>query len=75
MALTTSDLQQIRTIVREEIDPVKQDLAKHHQETKAGFKKLTKNLAFSVNFLEKQDITIQKRVARLENHIGLPSSL
>lgn len=67
MALNSTDLNQIRTIVREEIDV-------HRQETKKGFKRLEKKFDYSVGFLDKQHIALHKRTKHIEAELGLPAS-
>jgi len=62
----TNPIKQDVHSLKQDVHSLKQDISSHRQETKKGFKELKKNLKFSVNFLDKQDIAIEKRVSRLE---------
>ena len=62
--LNNSDIQQIRSVVREEVStqlkPVNKRLGKIERYSKAA-----------VDFLDRQNIDIEKRTERIENHLGL----
>lgn len=73
--LTKNDLTQIREVVRgevqnevqKEVTPIKKDLKIVH--TKLN--KLQKTLDVAINTFDRRDEKLQKRVKRIENHIGL----
>lgn len=61
--LTKSDLKQIGTIVEKSETRIKKDLG-------AKITKIQKDVAYTRNFLDKRDIINEKRIARIEEHLG-----
>lgn len=64
--LTNQDLNKIGTL----LDTKLGDLEK---KMNLGFRKVRRELKLIVNFLDKQDVDLQKRVIRIEQHLRLPT--
>lgn len=65
--LTKLDLLQIKKIIQEEVHkeltPVKKDI-----------KKLQKSMDKMLDVLDREDVTLRKRIERIEDHLGLASA-
>jgi len=74
--LTKNDLNEIRGIVKEEIEPVKKDvsiLKKDMKNVKHDISRLRKDQSTMLDLLDKEQMQQRKRITRLEEHAGLPT--
>lgn len=69
MTLTKNDLIQIRTVVKDEIEPLARDL----KDVKTRVKKIEKNVDVMARLFDAEDVKLAKRVSKIEEHLGLPS--
>lgn len=78
MALTKNDLQQIRSIVREEVrDEVKVQLDPVHKEIKTIKKDIVhirKDINTIINFFDREYLELRSRIERIEDYLKLPPS-
>lgn len=68
--LTKSDLNQIRVVVNEEVDVV---VEKKLKPIKKDLRYLKKTVDLTVKNYDEGDIKLERRVKRIEGHIGLTS--
>lgn len=70
--LTKDDLQAIEGlvtgIVDKKIDPIAKDL----KDVKNRVRKIEKNVDVMAKAFDKADVTLEKRVKRIEGHLSLP---
>lgn len=75
--LTKSDIEQIRGVVREEvemvveeqIDPLKKDV----KILKKSVKKIEKTLDVAIKAFDEEDVKMAKRITKIEQHLNFPS--
>ncbi len=67
MALTQSEYSAIRQIVREEIDPLKQDITS----LKKGQKQLQAGQNIIIRLFDREYLALKRRVEVLERHSGI----
>lgn len=75
--LTKNDLNQIRGIVKEEIEPVKKDvnsLKKDMKSVKHDISRLRKDQGTMLNLLDKEQMQQRKRITKLEEHVGISAT-
>lgn len=65
--LTKSDLNQIGNVVDEKLEPVKKDI----KYLKKKVNRIDKTLDLVVKKYDEEDVRVQKRVKRIETHLGL----
>lgn len=72
--LTKLDLLQIKKIVQQEIhqevNPIKKDI----KTLKLDVKKIQKTIDTMLDVLDREDVTLRKRVEKIEDHLALTSS-
>lgn len=73
MTLTKFDLTQIRQVVKEE---VRDELKAYptRDEIKKEFNNVNRNIKTSVNYLDKEHLKLDKRITKVENHLGITAS-
>lgn len=74
--LTKNDLSQIGNVVDEKLEPVKKDLTVLRKDVKYLKKKVNRidrTLSLTVKNYDEEDVKLGRRVARIEDHIGLTS--
>lgn len=75
--LTKNDLQQIRGVVQDETEPIKQDvkgIKKDIKALKSDSRYLRKSINLFIEYTEEKDTKIKKRVERIEDHLGFESA-
>ena len=73
--LTKNDLEQIGKIIKAETEPLKKQLDEQGKGIKTlqkDSRKIRKDVKAMLDFLNKEDVRLLRRVERLEEHIGLP---
>lgn len=65
--LTKSDLSQIQKVVQNEVEPVKKDI----KSLKKNVRYIKKTVDVMVDLFDRRDIKLNKRVTRIEAHLGL----
>ncbi len=70
--LTNADLKKISSLVHGEIVGLEKKVVGLEKKMEAGFRKVHRELKLIVSFLNKEDVELQKRVGRIEVHLGLP---
>jgi len=68
--LTKTDLQQIREVVGEEID---EKLDKKLKPIKRDISYLKKTLSIAIRRFDETDVNHERRIVKIENHLGLPT--
>lgn len=79
--LTKDDLLQIKQVVKDvikdDVDPKFQKIDSRFQKLESkmdrGFKKLDKKIGTSFNYLDRLNLNHEKRIERIEAHVGLPT--
>lgn len=74
--LTKNDLNQIKNIVKGEINPVVNGLElvkKDIKVIKRDVSKLKRDQGTMLDLLDKEQMQQRKRIIRLEEHVGLPT--
>lgn len=72
--LTKSDLLKIKTVIKDEIDPLKSQVTqvdKRVNQMDKRLKKVEKYTKDTFDFLDRQDIDHEKRIKRMETHLSL----
>lgn len=77
--LTKSDLKQIGNVIderlEEKLEPIKEDLGKLQKDMK-GLKKKVNKIDKTVDIIarnyDKEDVKLQRRVSKIEEHLSLP---
>lgn len=69
MSLTKNDLTLIRTLLKEELEPIKTDMV----HVKKDIKSLDIKFTQLFNFLDKDVSMMRMRIRTIENHLGFPS--
>ena len=74
--LNKSDLSQIRKTVQEALGehPTKADLAKELKPIKSDVAKIRKDIDAIISLFDREYVDLRKRVARIEEHLGLSPS-
>ncbi|MEK7559374.1 MAG: hypothetical protein AAB521_03640 [Patescibacteria group bacterium] len=83
MALTKLDLTQIGSVIEDKLGSVKKDLTglkedltdvkKDLTDVKKRVKKIEKTVDVAIRIFNSDDIKIEKRVSKIEVHLGLPT--
>ncbi|OGH20144.1 MAG: hypothetical protein A3D74_02470 [Candidatus Levybacteria bacterium RIFCSPHIGHO2_02_FULL_37_13] len=72
--LTKSDLNQIRGVVHEEVDVIMEEkLEKKLKPIKKDLRYLKKTVDLTVKNYDEGDVRLERRVKKIEAHIGLTS--
>lgn len=81
--LTKDDLQAIKSIIKIEVNPIAQDLRevkkdvtdiqRDLKEVRGRVKKIDKNVDVAIEMFNEDDVKLEKRVVKIEHHLGLPS--
>ncbi len=77
MTLSKDDFSEISKIIKNELDPLKNDLSTVKKDLKGVKKSITKiddNVEDILGFLDAQDVKLEKRVKRIEEHLNLPQN-
>ncbi len=72
--LTRIDIKIIKELLAEELKPLKQDVQELKSDMKAVKRdttKIRKDLEMVTGEFDKEQVSLKKRVDRIENHIGL----
>ncbi len=76
--LDKNDLSQIRSLFKEELKPIHDRLDKVERQftpINKQLKKLQDGQNIILKYVDSQDSGLEKRVERIENHLGLPQPL
>lgn len=65
--LTKSDLNQIGGVIDEKLEPIKKDL----KYLKKKVNRIDKTVSLTVKNYDERDVKLERRVKRIETHIGL----
>lgn len=68
--LTKSDLDQIRIVVQEEVEPIKKDI----KILKKSDEKIKKDLRTVIDYFDRDSVVLHKKVERIEKHLGMSSN-
>lgn len=72
--LTKDDLQQIGTVVQnqiqKELEPIKKDLS----EVKKKVTRIEKTVNIMVKAFDEEEVRLHKRVTKIEQHLGFPKN-
>jgi len=74
--LTKDDLKEIRGAIAEEINPIKEEMApikKELKEISRRTKRIDKTLSVAIKSLNGDNMSLPKRVKKIEDHLGLSS--
>lgn len=77
MTLSKDDFSEISKIIKNELDPLKNDLSTVKKDLKGVKKSIIKiddNVEDILGFLDVQDVKLEKRVKRIEEHLNLPQN-
>ena len=70
MTLTDQDLAAIDKIVTKRLEPVANDV----KSLKKDMLKVKKDLKTTINFFDKEHLTLKKRVEKTESRLGIPAA-
>lgn len=83
--LTNSDLKEIKNTVDNTVEPLSKDIKgvklditgvkKDIKDVKKGVRRIDKTLSLAIKMLNEDDVRLQKRVAKIENHFQIPQAL
>ncbi len=65
--LTKIDLNQIRNVIGEELEPIKKDL----KYLRKKVNRIDKTVSLTVKNYDEGDVKLERRVGKIEEHIGL----
>ena len=74
--MTNNDLNQISQVLDQKLKPIQEELRQHGKLLKGHgilLKSLKKDQDTMLNMLDKEQMQQRKRIARLEEHTGLPT--
>lgn len=67
--LTNDDLDKIKGIVAAQVEPLVIDV----KVIKSDLKRIDKTLKTAIDVFDRRDIKMDKRVSKIENHLGMSS--
>ena len=78
--LSKSDLKAIKIVIHDEfhtfvtpqIDGLKKEIGNQLKPIKSDIKRIKKDVSTMIIFFDKTDVELNKRVKRIEKHLGLP---
>lgn len=73
--LTNDDLEKIKGIVTAQVGPLAQigPLVNDIKDIKSDLKRIDKTLKTAIDVFDRRDIKMDKRVNKIENHLGMSS--